>query len=351
MEFIKSFKSKYAQKLKRLDSLPPKYMFSAYCFCELYFIPGSVMLVNSEKRQDPEYFDHIKFINKIDDITQDIMAKKQRFTLPVQFVQKIVFYTNSDFITSKTAPPIDLSDEKLDLDSRDIEDDITIDDTCFCKIISRIPDDKEFSNLLNLSWISEKKSTFHKSVMILLLTKERCVFLQNNIKRWFPNIQIEPYVSQKVSKESLNIIQHKFNRMELLSNDTARNISEKGTVLTIKILADILPFICLRVSLHPLDLVFSTTKNGHSLRNLYRVIENFSYRDRPPLPFYILIMSDSENKIFGALLTNITTPREEFMGSRDSFVFMYVEDEIKVKNLNRGLQIYWKERLLSHGIQ
>ncbi|KII70512.1 hypothetical protein RF11_14826 [Thelohanellus kitauei] len=173
MNIINNIKLQYLKRFKKIENLPASHLCTAYLFHQLYFIPGIVSLTSSKTRHDPDYFDRLQFVDKIDDLTQYILPKTRQFTLPLQLVKKVAFYPNADFITSKTAPPIDLNNETLSPDSEDLDDDFAKGDAYFCKITSLVPANKEYLGLLDVSWVSEKKKESHKSIIILLLTKKR----------------------------------------------------------------------------------------------------------------------------------------------------------------------------------
>lgn len=95
--------------------------------------------------------------------------------------------------------------------------------------------------------------------------------------------------------------------------------SEKSQILNDFEFWQICQFLPSRAKFNQIELLFATSKNGFSLKNLYRRFSGNAEEIRGTF----LVIKDSEEKIFGAVLNCPILPKNHFYGNGESLLFSF----------------------------
>ncbi|XP_019065461.1 TLD domain-containing protein 2 isoform X2 [Fukomys damarensis] len=94
-----------------------------------------------------------------------------------------------------------------------------------------------------------------------------------------------------------------------------------------------------RVTSHPWSLAFGTSRDGFSLRRLYRQMEGCS----GPV---LLVLRDQEGQMFGAFCSSSLRLSKGFYGTGETFLFSFSPQLKVMLTLSTGLQVDRKQLLL-----
>lgn len=81
-----------------------------------------------------------------------------------------------------------------------------------------------------------------------------------------------------------------------------------------------------RIRLDRLELLYSTSKDGFSLQSMYRCMIAQASEIRGTL----LVIRDSDNQVFGAILSHPIIPYHDFFGNGETILFKFVDRDLHV---------------------
>lgn len=107
---------------------------------------------------------------------------------------------------------------------------------------------------------------------------------------------------------------------ELTSQSSVFDILDTSLILDGTQFQDLLQTVPLCLQHGTVNLVYSTSRDGYSLRNLYRKVA----RGEPP---FVLVIQDHQHRKFGAFTTCPLKVTENFVGTGQSFLFKVLEGD------------------------